>query len=29
MKEQIAPFTFDEPKTLLGQYFLNLTVWHF
>jgi hypothetical protein len=29
MKEQIAPFTFDEPKTLLGQYLLNLTVWHF
>jgi hypothetical protein len=29
MKEQIAPFTFDEPKTLLWQYFFYLTIWHF
>ncbi len=28
VKEQVAPLAFDESKTLVRQYFLDLTFWH-
>ena len=28
VEKQIAPFSFNESKTLFRQHFLNLTFWH-
>jgi hypothetical protein len=29
MKEQVAPFIFDEPKTSIRNQLSDLTLWHF
>jgi len=29
MKEQVVPFTFNEPKTPIRNQLLDLTLWHF